>query len=33
MNMGYLFSGRLIDVCIALMYNEVFLNLHIVDWE
>jgi len=28
---GYLFNGRLIDVCIALMYNEVFLNLRLVD--
>jgi len=24
---------RLIDVCIALMYNETFLNLCLVDWE
>jgi len=33
MNVGCLFNGRLIDMCIALMYNEGFLNLRLVDWE
>jgi len=24
---------RLIDVCITLIYNEAFINLHLVDYE